>query len=573
MTRAALSPSPFPLPGASAVYLHGRGLVSALGPDIPAALSCLQHGGVEPAALEVGPGIVWPYFAINDAAPDWYARARQLVRQAVAECGDVDRSAPLYLASCSLDVGAVEAGQPFLADCQAFAEIVAGWLDWQGLVYWFSSACSSANNALLSAARCLHAGDATHALVLGLELRNRFTSAGFGAMGLLDTQRPRPLAADRGGLVLGEAVAALWLGSTPARWRIAGGANVVDGRDAAGAAPEAVALMTRRALAEAGLQPGDIGLVKLQAAGSPANDAAEIAGLHQVFDERPALTTLKAELGHTLGASGAAELALLTACLEQDACPAPRTAPAAEFALTLSTQARPRYLLANILGFGGGHATLLLEDCTRSPDAGHRPESGTNATNIPGFRCASSGLRNWQILGRHIGTPQPDWREQLAARLGYKPRRIGAWAELALHGALVCLSEAGETTLPAAARLWLASLHGPDQALRAALLEAQDGQPLPLGFLQSQPNQVLAHLAKALDWQGDACCVSQRDPLSLLRLACSGGIEDVLLGWVDEASGRSDWLRLRASDQAFAPLGDISELADPARQGFALARD
>ena len=49
------------------VFLHGRGLVSALGSDLTSALECLRHGGVEPARLEVGPGITWPYFAIADA--------------------------------------------------------------------------------------------------------------------------------------------------------------------------------------------------------------------------------------------------------------------------------------------------------------------------------------------------------------------------------------------------------------------------------------------------------------------------------------------------------------------------
>ena len=39
--------------------------------------------------------------------------------------------------------------------------------------------------------------------------------------------------------------------------------------------------------------------------------------------------------------------------------------------VTLAAQApAPHYLLATILGFGGGHATLVLEDCARSPDAG-----------------------------------------------------------------------------------------------------------------------------------------------------------------------------------------------------------
>ncbi|MDQ7988230.1 MAG: beta-ketoacyl synthase N-terminal-like domain-containing protein [Candidatus Dactylopiibacterium sp.] len=354
------------------VFLQRSGLVCALGADLPAALACLEAGGVTPARLGTPPQ-AWPCFTIADAsaaAPDWYARARRLIRAAVAQCGEVDRRAPLFLASCSLDVGAFEdatTGPGATHDCLVLADAVRAWLDWQGPVHWVSTACTSSHNALLAAADGIRAGAFTHALVLGVELHNRFSSAGFGALQLLDVRRPRPLAADRAGLVLGEAVAALWLGDASARWRLAGGANVVSGADPAGASAAAVAAMCRLALAQAGLTPADIGLIKLQAAGSPANDATELAGLRAVFATLPALTTLKAEIGHTLGASGAAELALLCACLESGVWPRPRAA--AEPALDAAFASRPpeaparRYLLANILGFGGGHSTLVVEDC------------------------------------------------------------------------------------------------------------------------------------------------------------------------------------------------------------------
>ncbi|MBS1209262.1 MAG: beta-ketoacyl synthase [Proteobacteria bacterium] len=555
-------------------YLHGRGLVSALGPDLPAALACLKSDGVEPGRLKVGPATVWPYFAIANDDLDWYARTRRLTLQAVAECGVVDRAAPLFLASCSLDVGAMEDGAPWPPDCQGFAETVAGWLDWHGPVYWISTACTSASNALLSAVSCLRAGEASAALVLGMEVRNRFTSAGFGAMQLLDSQRPRPLAADRAGLVLGEAVAALYLSTTPARWRVCGGANVVDGSDPAGATPQAVAAMYTAALADSGLRPDDIGLIKLQAAGSPGNDANELAGLHRAFASVPALTSLKAEIGHTLGASGAAELALLTACLEHGVWPVPRNPadPDLDAALANEIPVVP-YLANTILGFGGGHATLVLEDCARSPGSGISSASGLHPSGPQ--QKTPRVPRSWRIAGRCFTAPPPaDWRERLATRLGFKPRRIGRWAELALYGALCCLDDAGETTLPAGALLSLASLLGPDQALRTALHEAQDGLPMPMGFLQSQPNQALAHLAKALDWQGNARCLTTREPLTALHLACANaGSAGVLLGWVAEGGdGCSQWLRLvPMASGDYAPLpASLEALADPAWAGFCL---
>lgn len=353
-----------------ACYLHGRGLVSTLGPELDTAVVAAAAGGRPPGRLQLTADSSHPYFAIGDGGSDWYTRAASLVRSAVAQCGqEVDREAPLYLASSSLNVGALENGAPFLADCHAFSALVANWLDWRGPVLWLSTACTSSLNALSSAQRRIQTGRADAALILGVELANRYSAAGFGALQLLDPQAPRPLAAERAGLVLGEAVAALHLSRRPGRWRIAGGANLIDGSNPAGAAPSTLHRVLRRALDEAGLSPADIDLIKLQAAGSPHNDAVEVAALAEIFTPLPPLLTLKTLLGHTLGASGAAEIALLTRCLESGQWPAPPAirpdpalCPTQPLVLADRAPARVRFLLANVLGFGGGHACALLED-------------------------------------------------------------------------------------------------------------------------------------------------------------------------------------------------------------------
>ena len=153
----------------------------------------------------------------------------------------------------------------------------------------------------------------------------------------------------------------------------------------------------------------------------------------------------------------------------------------------------------------------------------------------------------WRITGRFFASPPPaDWRAQLATRLGQRPRRIGEWAELALFGARQCLDHAGETDLPGGALLSLSSLHGPDIALHAALEQMHDGMPMPITFLNSQPSQALPALAQYLGWQGNGRCLTTRDPLLALQLAClEAGPDGLLAGWVDEdAPGTSVWLRL-----------------------------
>lgn len=103
----------------------------------------------------------------------------------------------------------------------------------------------------------------------------------------------------------------------------------------------------------------------------------------------------------------------------------------------------------------------------------------------------------------------PDWRDQLATRLGKRPRRIGLWAELALFGARQCLDANGIDVLSPHAVVRVASAHGPVEALALVGATCEEGLlPMPFDFLQSQPSQMLAALSAHLQWRGDACFVA-----------------------------------------------------------------
>lgn len=349
----------------NAVYLGGRGLACALGADVPAVLAQWRAGGKPPSSHTVAPGFAWPVHALPPEAGDWRTRLRRTVRAVVRQSGarGTTRDVPLFVASSSLDVGYEETERCFAGDVHSFADVVAAALDWQGPVFTVSTACTSAINAVRAAADLLRDGEAMEALVVGIEFDNRFSAGGFGSMQLLSTTCAQPLGRDRDGLVLGEAVAALWLTCVPSRWRIAGGANVVEGGDPTGTDAGAVIAMCAQSLQDSGLRSGDIDLVKPHAAGSPTKDAVELAALRQVFDPMPPLVSFKSLIGHTLGASGAAELVMLTAGIEADLWQAPGYPLDDALNVRFATQApaRLRHLLLCAVGFGGGHAALVLE--------------------------------------------------------------------------------------------------------------------------------------------------------------------------------------------------------------------
>ena len=175
-------------------------------------------------------------------------------------------------------------------------------------------------------------------------------------------------------------------------------------------------------------------------------------------------------------------------------------------------------------------------------------------------------MKVFSINGRCIAAPPPpDWRMQLTQMLGAKPRRIGTWAELGLYGALRCMADAGEATLPEDAILMLASRRGTYAATDLVLEQMREDLPMPIAFLQTQPSQLLALLAAQMQWKGHACFFACTEPHALLRLAAAqAGKGGVLLGWVDEMEGgSSNWLRLRCTDDPadnFAPARTVEDI-------------
>jgi 3-oxoacyl-[acyl-carrier-protein] synthase-1 len=348
------------------VYLCGRGLACAPGLDIADTLKFLQQGNTATTSISL-PGEMggsFPYHAIPYAELDWYERTRHLVQRVAAEAeASQARNGVLFIATSSFNIGAIEQGAA-KTDYRELSGKIAAWLDWAGPVHIINTACTSSLNALISAHALLSAGEREDALVLGVELDNLLTPGGFAALQLLSPTTAKPFGQQRDGLVLGEAVAALRLSTREtAPWKLLGGANVVDGSQPTGASLSAVVGMYLHALAASGLTADAIDLIKVQAAGSPGNDGVEAEGLRAAFKKVPPLVSLKAMIGHTMGASGAAEIALLTACMEQGVWPQYAEATDTDLGIELAATApnNVRHVMATILGFGGSHATVVLE--------------------------------------------------------------------------------------------------------------------------------------------------------------------------------------------------------------------
>lgn len=353
------------------VYIADTALLCSRGDSPAAAASALWQGECVAGRRKLGER-EFPYFALPLDEANWLARAEQALRHVATQLGPTAPDTPLFVASSSFQIGHFEQS-PAPVDLPvataSFSRSIGDWMGLGGPVYSFSNACISGFSALDAARSLIAAGIIDEAIVVGVELANDSTLAGFAAMELLSRSVGRPFDARRDGMVLGEAVAAVRLGAEPSRWRIAGLRTGLDGHSTTGPNPDGsrIADVTVNCLNDAKMKSSDIELVKLQAAGSPGTDLAEANALRRVFGQAmPPLLSLKPALGHTLGASGLAELAALLACLDSDRISATpgfaETDP--EIALRplieRSTAHVERALL-NLIGFGGGLASLIVE--------------------------------------------------------------------------------------------------------------------------------------------------------------------------------------------------------------------
>ncbi|MEA2931240.1 MAG: 3-oxoacyl-[acyl-carrier-protein] synthase, partial [Actinomycetota bacterium] len=207
--------------------------------------------------------------------------------------------------------------------------------------------------------------------------------AAFARMGALSGRHDapelasRPFDVARDGFVIGEGAAFLVL----ERWdraiargariygEIAGYGRNADAYHVTAPSPGGVgaAECMRLALADAGLEPSDIGHVNAHGTSTQLNDAAEAEAVVKVFGESMLpVTSIKGVTGHLIGAAGAAEAVASFLAMRDGTVPPTANHISTEDELTIDmVHGAPRALAAapvvsNSFGFGGHNATLVL---------------------------------------------------------------------------------------------------------------------------------------------------------------------------------------------------------------------
>lgn len=377
-------------------YFLGAGIITALGDDVASCVAALrEHPSLPPEiSFEIADQVVnipcyWlKSFPLEMGEQRMYRVLDRVIEQALDEA-DLStkqrRATALFVGSSSFDIAVMEqryrtelvtdgANAVALRNCGIgnLAVYIQRRFRFLGQDYSFNTACTASANALMYAAQMIRRGQIEHALVVGIELFNEITALGFHGLELLTHAPMKPFDRARDGLVLGEACAALVLGSERIdknTFYLRGGANLCDTHSitAANSNGSSIALVIGQALESANIDCGDINALKVHGTASLLNDEAEAAGIRRIFNPLPALCALKPYIGHTFGACGLTELILFYRALQADFLVATPgiCAQDSDLGVRLNQHydsAQPGSYLLNYFGFGGNNTSLVISN-------------------------------------------------------------------------------------------------------------------------------------------------------------------------------------------------------------------
>lgn len=252
------------------------------------------------------------------------------------------------------------------------AQIISEFFDNPNTPIVVSNACISGCSAQIAACRSLEHSHYKYAVVVGAEMLSKFVISGFQSFKALSPERCRPFGADRCGLNLGEAAAAIVYTKSDEQTVLDDGTLVVlggainnDANHISGPSRTGEGLLRAINRATAGYDLSRLAFINAHGTATVYNDdmesiAIQRAGLQNVFTN-----SLKGYFGHTLGAAGILETILSAKALNQrmalKTLGTEQIGTAAPIKVCQETQpVEGDCFLKLISGFGGSNAAMLF---------------------------------------------------------------------------------------------------------------------------------------------------------------------------------------------------------------------
>ena len=255
----------------------------------------------------------------------------------------------------------------------------------QGPSFTVSTACSSGGDAINTACMCMQSGKADIMLAVGAEsvlcplvIYSLANAKALSRRNDSPSTASRPFDVTRDGFVIGEGGGALVLETEEhalARGakiyaEIRGCGNTDDAYHVTAPHPEgrgAIACM-KQAIAEAGINPSDIGYINAHGTATNKGDTVEASSIKKVFGNTlPYVSSTKGATGHMMGAGGITETITCVKAIETGTVPPtinlnevdPECA-GIDFVANTAKKAEINFAMSNAFGFGGQNSSIIV---------------------------------------------------------------------------------------------------------------------------------------------------------------------------------------------------------------------
>ena len=241
-----------------------------------------------------------------------------------------------------------------------------------------ANACASGTNAIGHAFNAIRTGRCQRILAGGYDALSELVFVGFDSLQAATPEKCRPFDSNRSGMVLGEGAALLALEELESArshgaeilGEITGYGISTDNHHLTQPNPDGSGprRAMEQALAQAQLEPNQVGYINAHGTATVLNDTAEGKAIAELFGDVPVSST-KSMMGHSLGAAGAIEAVVSLLALQHQFLPPNINFREAELSLNIvANEARDAQFdcaISNSFGFGGTNATIVLRRFAR----------------------------------------------------------------------------------------------------------------------------------------------------------------------------------------------------------------
>ena len=234
-----------------------------------------------------------------------------------------------------------------------------------------SNACISGVLAINLAAGLIQQGVYDHIIVTGGDIVSRFVVSGFMSFMSLSPTACKPFDKNRDGLSLGEAASTIILSKNKTGDNdivFLGGASANDANHISGPSRtgEGSFIAIKKALKESGVAASKIDHISAHGTATPYNDEMESIAIDRHGMMQVPVNSFKGNIGHTLGAAGLAETAILLQEMRNNLMV--KTTGFHELGVNRSihvvdktTEKELKTCLKMASGFGGSNAALIIQ--------------------------------------------------------------------------------------------------------------------------------------------------------------------------------------------------------------------